>query len=137
MTMINLLRLALLLTLLVLGGCTRGAPAAPTDPGGTPMGDYGDEQLYDAFEMGQIILQDGGLNIPVSALQEKEYVDEQGNPQRGPTAILTFSSAADPSIDFYETVHEGQILYVGDYRIRVTDINLTNKHVVIKVATRR
>lgn len=101
------------------------------------MGDYGDEQLYSASEMGQITLQDGGLTIPVSALQEQEYVDEQGNPQRGPTAILTFYSERDPSIDFYESVHEGQILYIGDYRIRVTDIDLADRRVVIKVATRR
>ena len=63
--------------------------------------------------------------------------DEEGNAQSGPFVALALFMRDTPELDRNVTVGEGQIIYQGDFRLRVTDVQVDDQFVVIKVATKR
>lgn len=99
--------------------------------------DYGEEVLYSASRGGQITLQGDPMRIGIAGVNEGSYTDEEGNAQSGPFVALALFMRDTPELDRNVTVGEGQIIYQGDFRLRVTDVQVDDQFVVIKVATKR
>jgi len=108
---------------------THTTPDIPVENGA-----YGPEVLYSAYDGGQIIVQGDFLRIGVGAIRPGEYTDSSGQVQSGTIAHLSFFVRGRPDLETDLTVHEGTIVTVAGYRVRVTDVDNDNQMVVVKIA---
>ena len=122
----------LLALCLFLAACqTHPGTATPTPPRrATPPEN---ETLYAAPESGQILVQDGALRIGVGNLAWETYRDEQGHTVEGARVDLWFFFKDHPEHEVQVRAHEGQVLTIQGYTIRVVEINLTDRMVVLGV----
>lgn len=109
-------------------------PEIQNTPDGIKSEDYGAEVLYSAYETGQIVVQGDTLRIGVGAIRPGEYTDDNGQVQSGTVAHLAFFVRGQPELETDMDVHEGKIITVAGYRIRVTDIDREDGLVVVKIA---
>lgn len=95
---------------------------------------FGGEALYAANETEQIIVQGDQLRIGVGAMRTGNFIDANGQEQTGALAHLSFFVRDRPDLETDMDVHEGSVVTVAGYRVRMTDINLDEELVVVKIA---
>ena len=122
----------LLALCLFLAAC-RAQPAAATPTPTRRATPPENETLYAAPESGQIFAQDGALRIGVGNLAWETYRDEQGHTAEGARVDLWFFFRDHPEHEVQARAHEGQVLTIQGYTIRVVEINLDDRMVVLGV----
>lgn len=91
------------------------------------------EKLYAAQETGQIIVDGDELRIGIGNIRQETYTNQVGVELEGFTTGLWLFFREQPDLDQQMRAYEGQSLQVGDYKIRVVEINQQDRMVVLGV----